>query len=82
MSNFPTIDNIDVPAETFEKLESWRQFVVADRRGQQFICRLSIIDLDPKSFDKIPFYLQEDMDVIDHYTDVVNKRVELNWSNY
>lgn len=45
-----------------------RHFVIVDSAGQYFICCVSIIDLDPKRFDKIPFYLTEDKAVVNSYS--------------
>jgi len=45
-----------------------RHFVIVDSVGQHFICCVSVIDLDPKRFDKIPFYLAEDRAVVDSYS--------------
>jgi inositol-pentakisphosphate 2-kinase len=46
-----------------------RHFQLDDfyHRGSHFICCVSIIDLDPKPFEKIPFYLKEDRQVVDFY---------------
>jgi len=45
-----------------------RHFVTVDSVGQNFICCVSVIDLDPKSFDKIPYYLTEDKAVVNSYS--------------
>jgi len=45
-----------------------RHFVVVDSVGQHFVCCVTVIDLDYKSFDKIPFYLTEDRTVVNSYS--------------
>jgi len=45
-----------------------RHFVIVDSMGQSFVCCVSIIDLDPKRFDKIPYYLTEDKAVLNSYS--------------
>ena len=42
-------------------------FRIHDDYGRQFVCRVSIIDLDPKSFDKILFYSEEDNKVVSKF---------------
>ena len=49
-----------------------RHFVVTDSAGQYFVCCVSVIDLDPKRFDKIPFYLTEDKAVSSSYSEHVS----------
>ena len=44
-----------------------RHFVVIDSAGQYSVCCVSVIDLDPKRFDRIPFYLTEDRAVSSSY---------------
>ena len=48
-----------------------RHFVVVDSAGQYYICCVSIIDLDPKRFDKIPFYLTEEQTVVNSYSKLI-----------
>lgn len=45
-----------------------RHFVIVDSTGQYFVCCVSIIDLDPKRFDKIPYYLTEEQMVVKSYS--------------
>jgi len=49
-----------------------RHFVIVDSVGQYFVCCVSIVDLDPKRFDKIPFYLTEDKTVVNSYNELAS----------
>lgn len=40
--------------------------------GQYFVCCVSIVDLDPKRFDKIPFYLMEEKAVVNSYCELAS----------
>jgi len=51
-----------------------RHFIVVDSAGQHFVCCVSVIDLDPKRFDKIPFYLAEDQAVSKSYHECTSSR--------
>jgi len=44
-----------------------QHFVIVDSVGDYFVCCVSVIDLDPKRFDKIPFYLTEEKAVLASY---------------
>ena len=44
-----------------------RHFTVTNQTGQKFVCCVTIVDLDPKRFDKIPFYRDEDDLVVQNY---------------
>ena len=46
-----------------------RHFIVTIPSGQRFICCVTTIDLDPKQFNKIPFYHEEDESVVKHYVE-------------
>lgn len=56
----PDLSQLDLPD---------RHFVVVDSAGQYFVCCVSVIDLDPKRFDKIPFYLTEEKAVMNSYSE-------------
>ena len=44
--------------------------VIEDHHGNRFLFSIAIIDLDPKSFDKIPSYIDDEQRIVDHYLKV------------
>ena len=50
--------------------------VVHDRHSNQFLVSVAVIDLDPKCFDKIPNYIQEDKNVVEFYLEVEKSNLE------
>ena len=47
-----------------------------DRHSNQFLVSVAVIDLDPKCFDKIPNYIQEDKNVVEFYLEVEKSNLE------
>jgi len=56
VSHFSTTTQEPLPARTF---------FVTSALGVKHLCCVSVIDLDSKSFDKVPFYIDEDKSVVD-----------------
>lgn len=51
-------ENSESPARTF--------FITSDI-GNRYLCCVTIIDLDPKSFNKIPAYIEEEKNVVGYF---------------
>lgn len=63
-----TVQLINLEGQVSENSESpARTFFITSDVGNRYLCCVTIIDLDPKSFNKIPAYVEEEKNVVGYF---------------